>query len=465
MRQPNWHIAVVVVALLSLGTLLAGSGAAFSKGSSKTVRGLIGLLHAAERNYPGLDAAKHKIDAAEAKLGEAWVSPLLQFQVVGAAGMAPEAQGTPLFSPNSELPLSNSWVPYARVGVEGAVPLWTFGKIGAARDAARAGVKASKHEESQTRARLYYDVKRAYFALQMALDSLQMVSEGKGRLKAASDSLAKRIEAGDPDTDEMDRYRLSSTVAEIQARTADAHQLEESSRQALRTLTGLQEIHELNCPSTAIDFDPKPLEWYHHAARIHRPEIHMLRAGLDARKAQADLAVANYFPDLALALSATYGYAPGIDDQNNPFVLDRANTRVLTAGLIARWSLDFWGNSYREQNADSELLSTQYKRDEALRGVILEVSTVYHEMQSAISREDAWGKGHKDTRAWFLAAAQAYQVGTLEADDLVDAIRAYFTARINHIESIRSFNSSAANLERVVGTPLIPLNRWERPCE
>ncbi|MCB9708342.1 MAG: TolC family protein [Myxococcales bacterium] len=464
MPHPHWQ-KTAVLALLFVGTFSVNQGVVQGAQALKLKRGLIPLLHAAERNYPGLDAIQHKIAAAEAKLGEAWVSPFFQFEVTGAFGLAPEAQGTPVFSPNSELPLGNSWAPVTRVGIEGAVPLWTFGKLGAARDAARAGVKASKHEEAQVRARLYYDVKRAYYALQLSLDALQMVSEGRGRLHSAVESLEKRIEAGDPDANEMDRWRLSSTVSEIEGRTADAHQLEASSRQALRVLTGLRDINEQQCPAEVIDFQPRPLGWYQQAARLHRPEIQMLLAGLDARRAQADLAEASYFPDLALALSMTYGYAPGIDDQNNPFVVDRANTRGLTAGLVARWSLDFWGNAYREENADELLLQTRFQGDEAMRGVITEVSAVYYELQSALSRESAWQNGHHDTRAWFLSAAQAYQVGTIEPRDLVDAIRAYFTARFNHMTAIRDFNSAAANLERVVGTPLMPLARWERPCE
>ncbi len=464
MREPMWQKAVVVI-LLGLGTLSMRTGVAIGSAPPKVVKGLIALLHAAESNYPGLEAAHYKIAAAEAKLGEAWVSPYFQFQVTGALGMSPEAQGTPVFSPNSELPLGNSWAPVSRIGVEGAVPLWTFGKLGAARNAAEAGVKASKHEERQVRFKLYYDVKRAYYSLQLALDSLQMVSESRGRLHTAVKHLEKRVEEGDPDTSELDRWRLSSTEAEIEGRTADARQLEAVSRQALRILTGLREIHELDCPGTAIDFQPKPLGWYHQAARINRPELLMLQAGLAARQAQVDLAEAGYFPDLGLAVSAAYGYSPGIDDQNNPFVLDRGNLRMLTAGLVARWSLDLWGNAYREEQADAQLLQTRSQSEEALRGVILEVSSVYHELQSAISREQAWGKGHRDTRAWFLAAAQAYQIGTIEPRDLVDALRAYFTARFNHMNAIRDFNSAAANLERVVGTPLMPLDQWEKSCE
>ncbi|QQR88737.1 MAG: TolC family protein [Myxococcales bacterium] len=457
-------IRLVLLLLVLCTTLFSLAAQAKLTGLPSNV-GLAYMIRAAERNYPGLLAARKKIVAAEAQLSEAKVSPFFQFQVIGAFGLAPESRGTPIFSPNSELPLGSSWAPIAKLGVEGAIPLWTFGKIGAAQDAARAGIKAAKEEKRQMLSTLRFDVRRAYFALQLSLDVMQMISEGEGKLDAAIKSVEERLEQDDPDIKESDRWRLSSTLAEVQARSAEANQLENTSRAALRTLTGLKEVHELDCPSEPADFQEKPLDWYQRAAHIHRPEVQMLGAALAARRAQSDLATAGYFPDLGLAVSALYGYAPGIDDQDNAFVIDRANTRSLTAGLVAKWSLDLWGNSYRAKRSNALFEQTLAQKDEALRGIELEVSSVYYELENARKSESSWEKGHSATRAWFISAAQGYQVGTAEARDLVDAIKAYFTARFSHTESIRSFNTAASKLERVIGTELIPLDRWEKACE
>ena len=73
---------------------------------------------------------------------------------------------------------------------------------------------------------------------------------------------------------------------------------------------------------------------------------------------------------------------------------------------------------------------------------------------------------HPDDRepgAWFIAAGQGRDVGTVEMRDLVDAVRAYFTARYSHLQAIHDLNVALANLERTSGSPVT--QRWEPPCE
>jgi len=66
------------------------------------------LLRAAERNSSGVRAAQYIIAAAEALLSEAKGSPFFQFNARAAMGVAPNARGTPLYSPeNNQLGLSH----------------------------------------------------------------------------------------------------------------------------------------------------------------------------------------------------------------------------------------------------------------------------------------------------------------------------------------------------------------------
>ncbi|MAC29460.1 MAG: hypothetical protein CMH59_23760, partial [Myxococcales bacterium] len=85
--------------------------------------------------------------------------------------------------------------------------------------------------------------------------------------------------------------------------------------------------------------------------------------------------------------------------------------------------------------------------------------------QDALRREEAWQRGRRQGRAWFVSAAQAYDLGTLEPKDLIDALKAYFTARFSHLQAVRDVNTAAAELERVTGEALLPADGWEPPCE
>jgi outer membrane protein TolC len=426
--------------------------------------GLDTLTRTAERHNPGLRATRHNIAAAQERLNEAWVSPFFQFKATTAAGMAPEARGTPVVSPDSEFPVGNRWLPVLDAEIRGAVPLWTFGKLSAARDAARAGVRGAELERERTRARLIYDVRRAYFALQLALDIQQMIAEGKGKLEKAVERLEKRVSEDDPDVNPSDRYRLSSALAEIEARSSETDKLEASTRTALRILTGLDRIRVPECPLEPLQFEPDALAKYHKSARSNRPETGILDAAISASEANLDSYEAKYFPDLALALRAGTSYAPGVTNQNNPFVSDDGNSTSYGAALVAKWSLDIWGNIHRTRRAKSQLLEARAGREQALEGIELEVAEAYNALQDASRRVAAWERGRRDARRWFVTAAQADQVGVGEAEELVDAVRAYFKARYAHLQAIHDFNVGIARLERVLGTTLLPKEVWGRSC-
>ena len=79
-------------------------------------------------------------------------------------------------------------------------------------------------------------------------------------------------------------------------------------------------------------------------------------------------------------------------------------------------------------------------------GIRLEVIATYEQLRDADRREVAWARGERQTRSWFVAAGQAYQVGTIEPRELVDAMKSYFTNRFNHLEAVREFNTAAAAL-------------------
>src|SRR5262249_50454659 len=150
---------LIALAVLSSGIAVAGTAVGQDASSAEHAEGaeepsstesadapehtpvydLTKLLAAAEHSYPGIRAAEARIRAAHAQLDEAWVSPYFQSWVTAGFTLAPEARGSPIFSPDPQVPLNNPWQPVVAFSFEGAIPLWTFGKLGAAREAARSG--------------------------------------------------------------------------------------------------------------------------------------------------------------------------------------------------------------------------------------------------------------------------------------------------------------------------------------
>lgn len=430
----------------------------------RSARTLAQFLEEAEANYPALQADEFALAAAEARLGEARFSPFFRWTATAGLTVAPRANGTAIFSDQDQLSF-DGWGPALGVDVEGAIPLYTFGKLRGLRRAARAGVSAASHERERTLARVQYDVRRAYYGLQLALDLEQMFNEGRGQLDRAVRKLDELVEAGDPSVSPMDRRRLGAAVAEIEARASEIQRLRESSEAALRALTGVRQPEVPPCPMVAAPVESTTIEAMSERAHGARPEARMLDAAIDAREADLSIQRAGYAPDIALAFRAGLTWTPGRTDQNNPWIADPANQPSLGAGILLRWNLDLAGNVFRTRGAEARLAETRLDAQEARAGMTLEVELAVSQLEDARRREAAWSRGERETRAWFVGAAQAYDVGTLEPRELIDALKGYFEARASHLRALMEFNVAAAQLERVTGTPVLPAAQWEPVCE
>ena len=415
---------------------------------------------AAIRNYPSLKAAKADIAAASATLDEARLSPFFQFEGTASFFIRPRAEGTPIFSPDSQLPLSNAWGPGIDLQASGGIPLYTFGKYRAGKKAARSGVASAEEEERRTLNQVVFDVRRAYFGTQLALDLQAMVSDGKGKLVKAVERLEAQLDADDPDAKATDYWRLLSALSEIESRESEALELEASARKALEILSGIEPAIVPECALEPVKSKVIELTQHLDEALANRPEVDQLKEAQKASKANLTVSRAGYAPDIILALAANLGVTPIVTDINNPFIIDRGNYRGFFAGIVAEWNLDFAGTRARVRRARAEIESLKAKTEEAHRGIELEVTALFEQLQDAKRRMSSWKRAERETRKWFVSAGQAYEVGTMTAKDLEDSIAAYFNARAKHLSAIADYNIAVAGLEQATGVPLVDADNW-----
>jgi outer membrane protein TolC len=422
------------------------------------------FTRAAVMRYPGLKAADADIDAARARLDEARLSPFFQFEGQARFFVAPGARGTPTFSPDPQIPWSNRWGPGGEVGIEGGIPIYTFGKYRAGKKAARAGIAAAEQEHDRTLNRVIFDVRRAYFGVQLSLDLQAMLTEGKEKLRRTVDKLRQRLEADDPRVKQTDYFRLVAALSQIESRESEALQLEASARSVLEILSGIAPAAVPECALEVVRSEIIELgEQIDHALE-NRPELVELEAAQSAKNANLTVKRAGYLPDIILALRASFARTPVITDINNPFIIDRGNFAGAFVGLVARWKLDFAGTNARVKAAKAEIASLKAKSQEAKQGIEIEVNSLYEQLQDAKRRVGSWKRSEKEARKWFISAAQGYEVGTMDAREFVDAISAYFTARSNRLMAVAEYDLSIAGLEKATNMPLVSERGW-RPVD
>src|SRR4051812_9781461 len=237
------------------------------------------------RNYPRIHEARARLGYRREQQIQSWSQPYSEFNVTGGLALAPEVRGTPVYSPDTDKALSSTMGLGWSIGIEGVVPLYTFGKITNLWDASAAQVKVAEQDIAKEKNNITLDVRRAYYGVQLARDAIALMREAETRVDKYLVTLEKKLKTGDGD--EVALYKLRISRADLTARHSEARQKEAIALASLKFLTGVPgELPLPDQPLIRVRRALSPLATYLNAARLHRPEINMARAGLLAREAQ-----------------------------------------------------------------------------------------------------------------------------------------------------------------------------------
>jgi outer membrane protein TolC len=408
------------------------------------------ILQLAERNYPKVQEARARLLKKRGELWEARTAPFSQFKVEGGLGVAPTVRGTSVFSPSSDVAITENMALAWEVGIQGLVPLWTFGKITSLWDAANANVKLGRFEVEKAKNEIRLEVRRAYYGVLLARDSRILLEEAMKRLDEYIVDLEERVEDGEDD--EIDLLKIKMQRAELVARGTDADKGEASALAGLRFYSGADEAFDVpDVPLSPIDHRLGGVARYLEAARIHRPEVNMAKAGLAARRAQLELEKAKFYPDFGLGIAAKLQRAPEVTDQRNPFTRDPGNRASYGFGLVFRWNLDLLPQAARLAQARAQLEEVRATERYALGGIAAEVEVSHAEASAAKQRFDAWVEATNYAKRWMIKVKQGLDLGLSEPEDMVEPSKAYALKKASQMEALFDYNVALVKLAQSTG--------------
>jgi outer membrane protein TolC len=413
-------------------------------------------LALADRNFPNLWAARSRLAGAHAQLEEARWTPWFQWSAQGSLGLAPPLQGSILY-PQSTLASRNitslaGLQPFAGFGLSGVLPLWTFGKIETARDAAEAYVRVSEWDMEKWRQQTRLDVRKAYFSLQLARDAKYLLGDAIDRATKAIQGMKERLARGEPNVGEPDRLRLEYFRQDVTLQSLQAEKGEAYALATLRFFTGAQAAFDvLDEPMKRPDRPLAPVTAYLEAARIRRPDVNMARAGIAARRAQADFNRAKLLPDLGLGLGVNFLSTPSAVSQQNLWASDSYNGFGYFFGFGLRWGLDLLPQAARLQQTESQLAETRSLEDLALGNATHEVEKAYADAVEAKSREETWDRAEHIARQWLVIAQDHIDLGTWDERTLVEPLRSYSNAHAARNVALADYNIAMSSLALASG--------------
>jgi outer membrane protein TolC len=413
-------------------------------------------LALADRNFPNLWAARARLAYAHAQLEEAKWTPWFQWSAQSSFGVTPPLLGTVTYPQstynNRDITTLGNLSPFFSFGISGVVPLYTFGKIETAAEAATANVRVSEWDMEKARQSMRMDVRRAYYGLQLARDARDVVGDALDRLDHAVQNVQAKIAKGDPSATDVDRLRLEAYRQEIAAQALQAPKGEAYGLAALRFMTGIETGFDVpDEPLTRPDRPLSSIAQYLEAARILRPDVNMARAGVAARRAFVAYSRAKLFPDFGLGLGADFVSTPSAPSQNDIWAADPFNHFYYYFAFGLRWSLDLLPQAARANEAESQLEETRALERLALGNAMFEVEKAYADVVEAKGREEAWDRAEHIAKQWISTVQDAIDLGSGDEKALLDPLRVYGNARIQHLYALMDYNVTMSGLALASG--------------
>jgi len=130
-----------------------------------------------------------------------------------------KASTAPPFATN--LGFLTGYQPFFSLNLNIILPLYTFGKITSAIEAADANVRVNEWDLEKNRQLARMDVRRAYITPKYARDARYLAKEIVKKLDKAIQGITERLDKGERDVEETDRFRLELYRDETLARAAE----------------------------------------------------------------------------------------------------------------------------------------------------------------------------------------------------------------------------------------------------
>lgn len=406
-------------------------------------------IQLADERSPQIKMAVDRFEASHAQLDELKWAPWSQWSASGGVAIVPQIRGTNVYSPNYDVPISSTLGPAFRIGIDGYVPLYTFGKIEHSVGASKAFLQAALADVQRIKNVVHHDVRRAYFGLQLAHDGRYLLEFARSKLADA----VKKAEADD-DVDEPDLLRMKTYQMEINARLGEIEKGERMALAALRFFSGVEAPLPFEIPEEPISPPKKPLVdvlVYLNSAKLHRPEAKQFQGNVLGRTHQLEYAKARMYPDVGMGVYLGFANSPMITDQTNPFVVDNANFLRFTLGVTVKWNLDLLPGAARIRNAEAQLAEMRDQETLTLGNVGVEVQNAWAIAKDAQTREKYYGEAEALAKKWTAAVSASIAIGTREDRDIIDPLRSYLTNRYNHLQAVMDLDVAFSQLVLATG--------------
>lgn len=427
------------------------------------------LQERARKNDPRAMQAVAQLENAQGKRDEASWAFFPNFQTTAyVAGPTPEHRliggdnAPEPTNPNSLTPGSmGGWFHgqqgvTAHAEVQAVLPIWTFGKLTAGKDAAGHLVKATEALLQRARDQAAFDTARAYWGFQTARNADDAVQKVRDRLAEAKKTAQKLLAEGSEQISKSDAMKLDYLAEEVEAQHANAVKNRDLAITGLRLLVGAQPGEDLPVAQQDLPTapqSPNPDELLRRALD-QRPETRAASSAVGARQALVDLARGRFWPDLGLVGGFRLTETTNASNPPSPFVNNPYHESSGYIALALQGTFDVPQKLARTRQAEADLHEALAMQIGAQQLVRLDLQQALGDLAEARVRVDRYTKEAQIGKQLATQAGVAFDSGLGEARELLEDTLLYVRADGERFKALYDAQLAWAALEKAVGGPL-----------
>lgn len=354
----------------------------------------------------------------------------------------------------------NDWTNFGlftRLRVSGVQPVYTWGAVGKAVDAAELGIKAMQQQTEATKEETKVLLNELYYSYVLALEIERLLTDAEDKMDQIERAMKKQEEEDPAELDESDMFKFRVFKAQFGIQREEVKQsllfVKESWEYALRNEDG--DIYE---PSVRfldpVEDELSEINFYQNSAMINRAELKAINFNRDALTTYIGSLKAQNLPGLYLGFTTTFASTPIRPRQPNPFIQTPENTFNTAVGLTIRQNLNFFQAKTNLERSRLEVRRLEFLEDAATDGIILELNEAYRTAAVAKAKVERTDEALQIAKEWLRAEQLDYDLGFGDSKDLIDAVRQELELRLVEKQSIFDFNTAMVKLNKSAGLPL-----------
>jgi len=346
-----------------------------------------------------------------------------------------------------------NWALFTRAQIEAIQPLYTWGAIPSAIQAARFNAERVEFETEVKYATFEVQLAEIYIGMQLS-NSLMLISkEADELISQANEEILKQREDGTYDLNESDVFEFEVFELEYEGQRAQVDAVaEQMDRLWSLALDGRQAVAEEFMGVDGVSLPP--FSELLALALEQRAELKAVEAGQRALEAGKRAAMAERYPTIYLGLSASGAITPNRPKQDNPFINNSTNFASARFGIGVSQNLNL--QSLRLKGDKFSIQQDQLAETEQLlrQQIQLDVVQRLQEAESALAQLRSLNAALVKTKEWVRHEQLNMDYGFGDVKNLVDAFKKELELEAAVSRAKYEWSMARVRLNQALGIPL-----------